>query len=128
MRKEKPIFIFIADISAFIQSLSRRDDGVKDVSGFVKNVFEKGQLINLYIFVGINPEKTISLGGNELFLAATAYHSGMHFGGMAEKVRYMDFGNFSYNEKNTVRATGIGMIPTANGEKTREVVVPSVKR
>ncbi len=128
MKKEKPIFLFIADISGFIQSLSKKAADVKDATPFIKNVFEKGSLINLYIIVGINPEKIISLGGNELFLAATAYHSGMHFGGMAEKVRYMDFGNFSYNEKNTVRPVGVGMIPTANGEKTREVVVPSVKR
>lgn len=61
-------------------------------------------------------------------MAATAYHAGMHFGGMTEKVRYMDFGNFSYNEKNAAKQAGIGMIPTANGEKIREVVVPSVKR
>jgi len=61
-------------------------------------------------------------------VAATAYHEGIHFGGMVDYVKYMDFGQFTFNEKNKARKAGIGMLPSANDEKTKEVVVPLVKR
>lgn len=128
MKDEQPIFIVISDVTEFIQSVSKIETGVTDIRAFVKNLFEKGSLINLYFFVGINQDMISSIIGNELFLAITAYREGAHFGGMADGVKYMDFSQFTFNEKNRGRKVGIAMLPSANGEKTKEVVIPLVRR
>jgi len=131
MKKELPIFIVIADIVEFIQSMNKTEremSEITDIKAFVKNVFEKGSLINVFFFIGINQDTITPILGNEIFVAATAYHEGIHFGGMVDYVKYMDFGQFTFNEKNKARKAGIGMLPSANDEKTKEVVVPLVKR
>lgn len=128
MRAERPLFIMISDLVEFIQSMNRVEAGIPDIRAFVKNVFEKGNMINLYFFIGVNPDTISSVLGNEIYAAVTAYHMGIHFGGMAEGLRYMDYSNFSYNEKNRVKKAGIGMLSVANNEETKEVVVPLLKR
>lgn len=128
MKSEQPIFIIISDIVDFVQSVCQHESGITDIRAFVKNVFEKGRQINLFFFVGINQDTISGIAGNDLYLAMTAYREGMHFGGVAEGLRYMDFGNFTYNEKNKLRKAGIAMLPTANGEEVKEVVIPLNKR
>lgn len=128
MREEKPIFIVISDLVEFIQSMNRSEAGILDIRAFIKNVFEKGNMINIYFFIGLNQDTISSVLGNEIYTAATAYHVGIHFGGMADGLRYMDYSNFSYNEKNRVKKAGIGMLPIANNEETKEVVIPLLKR
>ncbi|MBR2409477.1 MAG: type VII secretion protein EssC [Lachnospiraceae bacterium] len=128
MSSEQPIFVVISDIVEFVKTVSKNEIGVVDISAFVKNVFDKGSLLNIYFFIGINPDTIAAVLGNEIFTAITAYHEGMHFGGMVENIRYMDFSNFVYNERNKVRKTGVAMLPVANDERTKEVVIPLVKR
>ncbi len=128
MHKEQPIFVVITDIAEFVRSVNKKEIGIVDVSAFVKNVFDKGSMLNIYFFIGVNPDTISGVLNNDLFMTMTAYREGMHFGGMAENVRYMDFSNFSLNERNKVRKPGIAMLPVANGEIIREVVVPLIKR
>ena len=44
MKKEKPIFIFLADIGDFIRMVYKPGEGVGNISGFVENILEKGSL------------------------------------------------------------------------------------
>lgn len=131
MRKERPIFIVIADLAKFILSLGRTNGenaAIKDITPFIKNLFEKGSGIRLYFFIGINQDSVAQVLGNELYIAATAYRGGVHLGGAADSVKYMDFSQFTYAERSRVRKAGVAMLPSANEEKTKEIVIPLVKR
>lgn len=125
----QPIFVVVSDIVEFVKAVSKGEAEVSDVSTFVKSVFDKGSLLNIYFFVGINPDTIADVLGNTLFTAITAYRVGIHFGSVADNnLRYMDFSNLTHNERTKVRKPGIAMLPVANGERVREVVVPLIKR
>lgn len=127
MKEKEKIFIFIADLEAFITAVYRPEDGVLNIRPFLENITEKGKQLNVYLFAGINPDTISSVAGLRSYENITGYRTGMHFGGNVSNLRYMDFGYLSYTEQAKTLKNGIGMLPLGNEDTVTKVVVPLVK-
>ena len=98
-----------------------------NIRPFLENVTEKGKLLNVFFFLGINPDTVSSVVGLRSYENMTGYRTGMHLGGNVSNLRYMDFGYLSYTEQAKTLKNGIGMIPSGNEDTVTRVVVPLVK-
>lgn len=127
MKEEKPYFIIVSDIVKFVQSVVKPEEGITKIQGFVENIAEKGKLHNVFFFIGINPDTVSSVLGLKLYEDFVGYHTGIHLGGSANNIRYMDFSNVSFVEQSKAQKAGIGMIPLGNEDDTAKVVIPHVR-
>ena len=127
LKKEERICIFIADVESFIQAVHKPEEGALNIRPFLENITEKGKQLNVYFFLGLNPDTCASIIGLRSFENMTGYRTGMHFGGNVSNLRYMDFGYLSYTEQSKTLKNGIGMLPLGNEESVTKVVVPLVK-
>lgn len=127
MKEERPYFIVVSDIAAFVRSVHEKEEGVLNIRGFVENIAEKGKLHNVFFFFGINPDATEGALGTRIYNAFTGYHTGIHLGGAVTNIRYFDFSNVLYLEQSKTLKAGIGMIPVGNEEAAEKVVIPLVR-
>ncbi|MDE6642428.1 MAG: type VII secretion protein EssC [Acetatifactor sp.] len=127
MQEERPYFIVVSDIAAFVRSVYEKEEGVLNIRGFVENIAEKGKLHNVFFFFGINPDAVEGALGTRSYNAFTGYHTGIHLGGAVTNIRYLDFSNVLYLEQSKTQKAGIGMIPVGNEEAAEKVVIPLVR-
>ena len=127
MLKEEKYYIFIADIVSFITSVYKPEEGVLNIRPFLENITEKGKMLNVYFFAGINPDSLSSIIGLRAYENMTGYRTGVHFGGNVSNLRYMDFGYMNYTEQAKTFKAGIGQLPSGNDDSVARVVVPLVK-
>ncbi len=127
MQSQEPIYIFIADMEAFINAVYKPEEGALNIRPFLENITEKGKLLNVYFFGCLNPETASSIYGLRAYENMAGYRTGMHFGGNVSSLRYMDFSYLSFGEQNKSYKAGIGMIPAGNDEEVRKAVIPLVK-
>ncbi|MDD3253291.1 MAG: type VII secretion protein EssC [Lachnospiraceae bacterium] len=127
MQAQEAYHIFISDMETFINSVYKPEEGVINIRPFLENLTEKGKQLNLYFYIGINPDTIASVLGLRVYENIVGYRTGVHFGGNVSNLRYMDFSNMSYTEQAKTCKAGIGMLPLANEETVSKVVVPLVK-
>ncbi|MBQ9136711.1 MAG: type VII secretion protein EssC [Lachnospiraceae bacterium] len=127
MQSEKPYFIVVSDIVSFVQSVTKPEEGIMNIKGFVENVAEKGKLHNVYFISAINPDTVSPVLGMKIYESLVGFHTGVHLGGAVNNIRYFDFSNLSYMEQSKVQKPGIGLLPTANEEEISRVVIPLVR-
>ncbi|MCM1540547.1 MAG: type VII secretion protein EssC [Blautia sp.] len=127
MQGEKPYFVVVSDLGAFVRSVQKKEEGVLNIKGFVENIAEKGKLHNVFFFFGINPDALEGALGTRLYNAFTGYHTGIHLGGAVTNIRYFDFSNVTYMEQSKTQKVGIGMIPLGNEDMAEKVVIPLVR-
>lgn len=127
MKDQERVYIFIEDIERFINAVHKPEEGALNIRPFLENVTEKGKLLNVFFFLGINPDTVSSVVGLRSYENMTGYRTGMHLGGNVSNLRYMDFGYLSYTEQAKTLKNGIGMIPSGNEDTVTRVVVPLVK-
>ena len=127
MQEEIPHFIFIDDMTAFIQSVENPGEGVLDIRKFVENIAQKGKLHNIFFFIGIDQTSIGKVSGSKILDGFTSAQKGIHFGGAAEGVKYLDFAHFSYSERSKSQKPGIGWNAAGNGDAVTKVMVPHVR-
>ncbi len=127
LKGEEKIYIFINDIETFINGVHKPEEGALNIRPFLENITEKGKQLNIYFFVGINPDTVSSVIGLRSYENMTGYRTGMHLGGNVSGLRYMDFGYMSYTEQAKTVKAGIGMLPLGNEDAVTKVVIPLVK-
>lgn len=110
-----------------INSVYKPEEGVMNIRPFLENITEKGKMLNIYFFAGINPDTVPSVVGLRAYENITGYRTGIHLGGAVSNLRYMDFGYLNYTEQAKTSKAGIGQLPTGNDEKATRVVLPLVK-
>ena len=127
MQAEKKQYIFIADMEVFINEVYSPEDGALNIRPFLENITEKGKQLNIFFFVGINPDTISSILGLRAYENITGYRTGIHLGGNVSNLRYMDFSYLSYTEQSMTCKSGIAMLPAANEEDVHRIVIPLVK-
>lgn len=128
MRQFKPIFIFIDDIHEFMRAVYRPDEGAGNVSGFLENITEKGELHNIFLFATIDYSKNSQSMGYKAFNNMLSYKTGIHLGGNVAAQKIFEFNGMSYTDQSKAMKPGIGLLPSDGyGLNPRKVVIPLVK-
>lgn len=129
MKKYVPIFLFIDDLSDFLQATYHPTDGVGQAFGFLENITEKGYLHNIYIIAALDLSKTAQASTYKAFNYMTSYKTGIHLGGNVTAQRFLDFSGLTYQEQSKLTKPGTGLLPSAGyGTLPQEVVIPQMKR
>lgn len=128
MSKEKPIFIFLGDLSDFFSMVYKPGDGVGNMSGFLENILEKGSLHNIYFIGSLKVEEQgllMTYRGYSLF---TSYRRGIHLGGNLISQKLFKFQNIPYMNQSKAEKRGLGYVPDEEEENQAvKVIVPLAK-
>ena len=124
MKQEQPIFILIADFAKFLQSVYKPPEGVGNMSGFVENIFAKGELHNVYIFAVINTDEHGKMAGYPAYRTFTEYKKGVHLGGNTASQRIFTFSNIPFTESSKSLKKGIGIVPGEEEDIAEKIVIP----
>ena len=129
MKKEKPIFIFLADIGVFFRMVYKPGEGVGNMSGFVENILEKGSLHHIYFFGCLKVEEQSLLSTYRAYSLYISYKRGIHLGGNLAQQKLFSFQNVSFSQQTKGMKKGIGYVPDDEEESIGvEVVIPLAKR
>lgn len=125
--KTKPIFIFIADLTDFINSVYNPSTEIKNMSGFFENIVEKGYLHNIYFFACINCDNILPISGYKLYQLFTSYKTGVLLGGNVSQQRIFNFQNIHFTQMSKTMKKGEGLTPSSEDETiAHRIIVPLV--
>ncbi len=131
MADEKPIYLIIHDLAAFLDDIyapPAPKDGVGDMHGFVENVVEKGKLHQVYLFAGFDADKVSQYNGRRAFNAFVGYHAGLYLGGAVDKQRLFTFDNIPYAQRSKATPPGQALaVSTQKPGYGETVVLPQWK-
>lgn len=119
----EPVFIFISDLKVFMESVYQPSEGIKNMSGFFENIFEKGYLHNIYFFACFNPDDSASLTGRRAYTLFTSYKTGVHLGGNLSSQRIFNFTNIHFSVMSKQMKRGEGLTPSCEDESVAEKIV-----
>lgn len=125
MSDERPIFIFISDMSWFITQVYT---GEHKMNGFVENLIEKGRLHNIFFFGVAGLEQCSEIDYQKAFKMFIKEKTGIHFGGNVAGNRIFNYESISYKEQSKVYKAGIGITATPLEEHCNTIVVPLARR
>ena len=121
MSKTEPYFIFITDMSKFLDCVYDHDKSeVGDMSSALENIFDKGFLENIYIIGSVNTEDVPRLLTKKLYTEFIKDRYGILLGGNIAAQRIFSFTNISYSEQGRSMKPGNGYI--SNIEDVSEAV------
>ncbi len=119
----KKIFL-IGNLVEFIKELNKKEDGVKDVSGFVGNALDKGARHNIYWFAAFNQDNVADVVADRNYTLYVRPKVGVYFGGNAQEQRLLQFPNLNFSAQNKKLKAGHGLLSAHEGDETDIVVVP----
>ena len=126
MKHEKPYFIFISDLSWFVDFIYNAQ---KDMRGFLENILAKGRLHNIFFIADLPLEKRSEISGYQIYETFISYKTGIHFGGRTGDNPILNFDYLSYMEREKAEKPGIGCLPDVAMEgETDRVVVPMARK
>ena len=121
----EPIFIFIADLVEFINTIYHPEGEIGNLSGFFENIFEKGYLHNIFFFGCLNTDEASSLAGIKSFHLFTSYKKGVHLGGNVSAQRIFNFQNIHYSQLSKSSKKGEGLVPSEEDESlAKRIILP----
>ena len=128
MNREPHIYIFIADITAFVQSVYKVIEGVGSINAYLENISEKGSHHGFYFFSILNPEQASLVSGRKLYMNMISYKTGAHLGGNITAQRLFQFNNIPFQEQSKVTKPGKGFVPSFEDPNAAEtIVLPIIK-
>lgn len=127
-RKEKPIFLFIADLSWFMNTIYDAKNNIKNGKGFMETLTQKGSYHNIYFIGLMNLEDKNLMKIYQAFNNFVSYKTGIHFGGNVAQNGLMNFDYMPFKEQTKTEKPGIGILPDMNTETyAQKIVVPLAK-
>lgn len=128
MQQERPVFICIADIAAYLRDVYTPLPNGAGMQGFVENISEKGRFHNIYFFGCIRSEDETEQLGRKAFRCFADNMAGIHVGGNLASQRIFNFTNIPYLQQSKAVKPGSGLIPSAEDSSIAEtVILPLVK-
>ena len=129
MCQEEAHYLFIDDLNEFVNLIYHPQEPENDMQGFLENITEKGRLMRIYLFAGLNQDKAGELAGYGVFENMVHEGKGIHLGGNVASQRLMDFDYVPFTEQAKAAKPGTGQLPAIDGEVTvRCVVLPLDKK
>ena len=123
MQRFEPVFVFIADIIEFINSVYHPQDGIGNMSGFFENIFDKGYLHNVFFFGGIDTDEASKVAGIRAYTSFIGCKTGVHLGGNVAAQRIFNFQNIHYSKLSKTSKKGEGLVPSYEDETVSKVVI-----
>lgn len=123
MQDSKPVFIFVADLAAFIADVYKKLPDGATMDGFVENIAEKGSIHNIYFFGCVKSEEEAGLLQHKAFRLFAENASGIHLGGNLSAQRIFSFGNIPYAQQSRTAKPGNGVVPSAEDTAFAETVI-----
>ena len=123
MQRFEPVFVFIADIIEFINSVYHPQDGIGNMSGFFENIFDKGYLHNVFFFGGIDTDEASKVAGIRAYTSFISCKTGVHLGGNVAAQRIFNFQNIHYSKLSKTSKKGEGLVPSYEDETVSKVVI-----
>ena len=124
-RKEQPIFLFITDMTWFIETIYAPENISKNMKGFLEVLTMKGKYHNIYLAGILNSEDKNKIAGYTTYVNFASYKTGIHFGGKVAQNTVLNFDYLNYKEQSKSEKAGIGQIAYTGDEKAvKKVVVP----
>jgi len=128
MCKFRPIFLFIDDLTQFINVTYNPPEGVGAMSGFLENITEKGFLHNIFVIAACDYSNAASALSRKVFSNMLSYKAGVHLGGNVVAQKFFDFSRLPYLDQTKATKAGIGLLPPNEySASIHEVVIPLVK-
>lgn len=127
MSREKPYFIFLADLVTFTLEAHGPKGAQDNLCGAMTNLFDKGFLHNIYFFACMNQDKRMDVIGKEVYETFVRARAGIHLGGNVAAQRLFEFGGMPYTEQSAVEKPGIGAVPPGDSGTYHKVIIPLVK-
>jgi len=128
MMKEKQIFIFIADIKAFMEMVYHHEMDIGNMSGFFENITEKGSLHNIYMFAAENQDDHSILMSYKAYNNFINARKGVYTGGSLSTQKIFNFQNIPYTELSRNLKKGTGYISDDYEEGSGiQIVIPLVR-
>ena len=125
MQGFEPIFIFIADLNSFINSVYHPEGNIGNMSGFFENIFEKGFLHNIFFFACFNPDNASEITGIKSYHTFVSYKTGVHLGGNLSAQRLFNFRNIHFAQMSKASKKGEGLVPSEEDETLAErIIIP----
>lgn len=124
MCPKRPYFIFIADMTEFSQTMHGKEGRERGCIDFTANLFERGNLLNIYFVASFNPDKRAEVQGQQVFKTFTDYKTGIHLGGNWEGYTYLDFHGLLFNQLKALEPAGCGYTSMQEDEGALKIVVP----
>ena len=127
MSQEDPYFVYIADLTAFVKMLHSKEGQAKNLENAMANIWEKGELLNIYFVAGFNWDKRMEVFDNVAFKAYCSHETGIHMGGNADAQRLFNFPGMSVRELSKSEKPGTGYVVSDDGRMTWKIVIPLEK-
>lgn len=128
IQEENPIFLFLADVGEFMRMVYKPDEGVKNMSGFVENMMEKGRDHRIYVIGCLRVEDETALISYRAYNAFAGYKKGVHVGGNLSSQKLFSFQNIPFSEQSKSEKKGIAIVPDEEEESVGiKIVIPHVK-
>lgn len=124
MAQETPYFIYIADLAAFVKMLHSKEGQEKNLENAMANIWEKGELLNIYFIAGFNWDKRMEVFDNIAFKAYCSHETGIHMGGNADAQRLFQFPGMPVREQSKSEKPGTGYVISDDGRMTWKIVTP----
>ncbi len=125
MCEEEAIYFFISDLEWFVNLIY---DAEVDMRGFLENILEKGNLLNIYFVGAISLENISMVDYQKIFELFVGYKTGIHFGGNVGENRIFNFDEVPYKEQTVLYKAGTGMISNRLNGKVCQIIVPLARR
>lgn len=127
MNTKEKIYIFIANMADFIKRIYAPSDGLGVMNPTIENLLDKGNLHSIYWFGCLKQEDVNSVAGTKAFELFIRSKRGVHFGGNVSAQRIFNFDYIPYMEQSKGEKVGVAMLPSAEEETVRKVVIPLYK-
>ena len=124
MAQETPYFIYIADLAAFVKMLHSKEGQEKNLENAMANIWEKGELLNIYFIAGFNWDKRMEVFDNIAFKAYCSHETGIHMGGNADAQRLFQFPGMPVREQSKSEKLCTGYVISDDGRMTWKIVTP----
>ena len=124
MRPFSKKILLVANLIDFVKELKKKEEGVKDVSGFIGNVLDKGARHNVYWIAGLNQDNAAEVIADKTYTLYIREKVGAYFGGNVQEQRLMQFPNLNFAAMNKKLKPGHAFLSAHEGDETDAVVVP----
>ena len=111
MAEYPPVFIFIEDLNAFFDLVYHPSPEAGHMEGFLENIFDKGNLHNIYFFGGITASDNVKVSLYKAFRSFSKNKNGILAGMPVSSQKLINFGNMPFAESS--RAVPAGAVLTA---------------
>ena len=130
MQAFRPIFIFIVDLQSFFTAVYTVDEKHGKMNGFVENIFEKGQLHNIFFFGSLMFSEAGVMNSYAAFRTFTQSGTGVLLNRQISAQKILSFGDLPYAATSKPPEKNTAYIATSDGSTNglQTIVLPNVNR